>query len=73
MSSLQRATTTEAEIAKPLATALDQEADELEAIRTGLLRHLDAWRGAHDATIQRLADIIARMDALLTRIEQDAA
>lgn len=49
--------------------ALEQEAGELDALHAGLVRHLDAWRGAHDATILRLGAVMARMDAVLERVE----
>ena len=49
--------------------ALEQEAGELDALHAGLVRHLDAWRGAHDATVLRLGAVMARMDAVLERVE----
>lgn len=49
---------------------LTQEAGELEALHTGLVRHLTVWRDAHEAAIFRLGAVMARMDAILERIER---
>jgi hypothetical protein len=73
MRNVQGATAIKTSDAKPYAHALDQEADELEALRTGLLHHLDAWRDAHKAALLRLGDVMTRMDAIVARIEQNAA
>jgi len=71
MRNVQRAATVKTENAKPIVQALDQESDELEMLRAGLLRHLDAWRDAHETTIRRLGAVMARMDAIVARIEQN--
>ena len=53
-----------------IAPALAQEAHELDALHTGLVRHLSAWRDAHETAIFRLGAVMARMDAVLERIER---
>jgi len=60
---------------KPVATAkfsgtLEQEANELEALHKGLVRHLAAWREAHEAAVMRLGAAMARIDAMVERIER---
>jgi hypothetical protein len=50
------------------ARALKQEAIELDALHTGLVRRLDAWRGAHDAATSSLNTMLARIDAALERV-----
>lgn len=52
-----------------LARALEQETTELETLHTGLVRHLNAWRGAHDATIARLDTVMTRIDGVIERLE----
>ena len=49
--------------------ALEQEAVELGTLHTGLVRHLEAWRGAHEAATLRVAAVTARIDAAIDRIE----
>lgn len=73
MRNVHRAPAIKTQDAKPFVRALDEEADELAALRTGLLDHLGAWRGAHEAAILRLASVMARMDAVVARLEQDQA
>ena len=51
------------------ALSLEQEAGELETLHTGLVRHLDAWRGAHEAATSRVTAVTARIDAAIERIE----
>jgi len=53
------------------AKTLRQEAVELETLHQGLVRHLAAWRSAHDATVAHLAAHMARTDAILERIERN--
>lgn len=55
------------------AGSLRQEAGELDALHTGLVRHLAAWRTAHDATVAHIAAHIARTDAILERIARNRA
>ena len=55
---------------KAIAPALAQEAGELDALHAGLVRHLAAWRDAHEAAIFRLGAVMARMDAILERVER---
>lgn len=64
--------TTPATKAKTKATfthALEQEAVELGTLHAGLVRHLEAWRGAHEAATLRVAAVTARIDAAIERIE----
>jgi hypothetical protein len=63
---------------KPAGTAtpthtLEQEADELQTLHTGLVRHLAAWRDAHESAIMRLGATMARIDAIVERIERTGA
>lgn len=53
------------------AKTLRQEAVELGTLHQGLVRHLSAWRSAHDATVAHLAEQMARTDAILERIERN--
>ena len=53
----------------PFTRALEQEAGELDVLHTGLVRHLNAWRGAHDAAISRVGAVMARMDGAIERLE----
>jgi hypothetical protein len=50
--------------------ALHGEVDELEALSVGLRRHLSAWRGANETAIMRLGAVMARIDAVVERIER---
>jgi hypothetical protein len=59
--------------AQTFARTLRQEANELEALRGGLVRHLTAWRSAHDATVASIEAQMARTDAILERIERNRA
>ena len=56
-----------------LAHTLEQEAGELQALHTGLVRHLAAWRDAHESAIMRLGAAMARIDAIVERIERTGA
>lgn len=53
------------------AQTLHQEAGELEALHTGLVRHLTAWQAAHNATVAHIAAVMSRTDAILERIERN--
>jgi hypothetical protein len=55
--------------ARNLTATLKQEAGELEALHSGLRRHLTAWRGAHESATLRLGAVMARIDAVLERAE----
>jgi len=55
---------------RAIGPALEQEAAELDALHTGLVRHLTVWRDAHEAAILRLGAVMARMDAVLERVER---
>ena len=64
-------TTTKSETPTQDSTAaLDDEAHELEALHQGLCRHLSVWRDAHEAAIMRLGAVMARIDAMVDRIER---
>jgi hypothetical protein len=52
---------------------LDDEALELEALNQGLRRHVAAWRDANEAAIMRLGAMMARIDAILERVERPRA
>lgn len=54
-----------------LAHTLRQEGGELDALHTGLVRHLTAWQTAHDTTVARIAAVMSRTDAILERIERN--
>jgi hypothetical protein len=56
--------------AKAIGPTLDQEAGELDALHAGLVRHLTVWRDAHEAAVMRLGAVMARMDAVLERMER---
>jgi hypothetical protein len=56
-----------------LSKKLDDEAGELEALHTGLRRHLTAWRDANESAIMRLGAVMARIDAILERAERTRA
>lgn len=51
------------------ARALDQEVCELDTIHAGLVRHMNAWRGANDAALARAESVMARMDVMIERLE----
>jgi len=55
--------------ARNFSGTLEQEAGELEALHSGLRRHLTAWRGAHESAIIRLGAVMARIDSVLERAE----
>jgi hypothetical protein len=56
-----------------LAKTLRQESAELESLHTGLVRHLTAWRSAHDSAVAHIAAVMARTDAIMERIERQQA
>lgn len=63
--------TIEAQRTQPsLETTLTQEAGELDTLHTGLVRHMTAWRTAHDNATERLTALLQRMDAFLERCER---
>jgi hypothetical protein len=53
--------------------ALAHEVHELEALHTGLVRHLTVWRDAHETAVFRLGAVMAQMDAIIERIERRQA
>ncbi|MEQ1863800.1 MAG: hypothetical protein ABL996_04010 [Micropepsaceae bacterium] len=65
----QHATPARTKAKTTFAHALELEAVELGTLHTGLVRHLDAWRGAHEAATLRVAAVTARIDAAIERIE----
>jgi hypothetical protein len=40
-------------------------------LHLGLRRHLCAWRDAHETAILRLGAVMARIDAMVERLERD--
>ena len=54
-----------------LAQTLNLEVAELEALHTGLVRHLTAWQTAHNTTVAHLAAVMSRTDAILERIDRN--
>ena len=64
---------TETEMQRSFAPALELEAGELDALHSGLVRHLATWREAHEAAILRMSAVMARMDAILERFERARA
>ena len=54
-----------------LAQTLNQEVAELDALHTGLVRHLTAWQAAHNTTVAHIAAVISRTDAILERIDRN--
>lgn len=61
---------TETTTQRTIAPALELETGELDALHAGLVRHLSAWRDAHEAAILRMGAVMARMDAILERVER---
>lgn len=53
-----------------LSRPLDGEALQLEALHQGLRRHVTAWRDANESAIMRLGAMMARIDAILERVER---
>jgi hypothetical protein len=53
------------------AKGVRQEAVELEGLHKGLVRHLTAWRTAHDAAVAHIAAHMAQTDAILERIQRN--
>jgi hypothetical protein len=51
--------------------SLDHEAGDLAALHEGLVQHLTSWREAHEAAILRLGAVMARIDAMVERIERN--
>jgi hypothetical protein len=70
---VQTSNATHSESNANFALGLESEAGELEALNVGLKRHVAAWRSAHDSAVARLSGVLARMDSILERIEQNSA
>jgi len=70
MNTAQATSTSASATKRPFAKTLDREAHELDTLHTGLVRHLSVWREAHEAAILRLGAVMARMDAILERVER---
>jgi hypothetical protein len=65
------ATSTNAKTAQQgFSQTLDDEALELETLHQGLRRHVTSWRDANEAAIMRLGAMMARIDAILERVER---
>ncbi len=68
------ATTTSTKLETPVPAyveTLGHESGELEALHAGLVNHLATWREAHEAAILRLGAVMARIDAMVERIERN--
>jgi len=70
MNPVQSSSATHSESNSNFARGLEAEACELDALNTGLKRHVAAWHAAHDSAVARLSGVLARMDSILERIEQ---
>jgi hypothetical protein len=70
MNSAQENLTKSPAAANNFSATLEQEAGELHALHAGLVRHLSAWRDAHETAIMRLGAVMARIDAMVERIER---
>lgn len=53
----------------PIRNSLDHEGNELEALNRGWAQHVAAWRMAHQAVVGEAEGLLARMDALIARLE----
>jgi hypothetical protein len=51
--------------------SLDHETGELASLHEGLVRHLTTWREAHESAILHLGAVMARIDAIVERIERN--
>jgi len=73
MTPVQTSTATHSESNSNFVLGLESEAGELDALNVGLKRHVAAWRAAHDSAVARLSGVLARMDSILERIEQNGS
>ena len=73
MTPVQSSSATHSESNSNFVIGLESEAGELDALNVGLKRHVAAWRAAHDSAVARLSGVLARMDSILERIEQNAS
>jgi hypothetical protein len=65
------ATSTKSKTAQQaFSRTLNDEAIELETLHQGLRRHVTSWRDANEAAIMRLGAMMARIDAILERVDQ---
>ena len=68
------ATSTNTKTARQVVSqTLNDEAFELETLHQGLRRHVSAWRDANEAAIMRLGAMMARIDAIVERVERRRA
>ena len=56
-------------LSNPTRVSLHEETDGLEALHRGWAQHVAAWRLAHDAAINNATTIVARMDAVIAKLE----
>ena len=73
MTPVQTSSATHSESNSNFVLGLESEAGELDALNIGLKRHVATWRAAHDSAVARLSGVLARMDSILERIEQNGA
>ena len=71
MTPAQSSPNTHSEMNYPFAQSLQVEASELDDLNSGLKRHVIAWRSAHESAVSQLTNVLARMDAILERIERN--
>ena len=53
----------------PVLDCLHQESDGLQAMHRGWTQRVAAWRLAHEAAAAKAEGLLARMDALIARLE----
>jgi hypothetical protein len=53
----------------PIRNSLHHEGNELEALHRGWAQHVAAWQLAHQAVAGETEALLARMDALIARLE----
>lgn len=73
MTTAQTTSTKQPAATVALTRTLEHEVGELQALHTGLVRHLAAWRDAHESAIMRLGAAMARIDAIVERVERTGA
>jgi len=57
------------EDANPIRECLHQESDGLATLHQGWTQHVAAWQLAHQAAVSEAQGLLARMDALIARLE----
>lgn len=57
------------ETSSPIRTCLKDESDGLQTLHRGWTQHVAAWQLAHEATVDKAEALLARMDALIAKLE----